>query len=233
MKKAAGSTFYFTFTAFGTNGSAANFDATPSVAVCEDGTATEITAGASITKLGDRAGLYAVTIDTDNAGYSDGHDYSVILTAGAVGGVSLAGSVVAVFELGADIDLGSVPESLAAIQAQTDQLVITDGKVAADADVNIDAEALASAIAEAVVDELGGGEGAVEYSDTIVSTAGDPIEGALIQLFSSPSQTPESRVTSTRTVELGAFVIYAPAGTYTMRVSHPEIESYVTEVTLS
>jgi len=204
MKKAAGSTFYFTFTAFGTNGYAANFDATPSVAVCEDGTATEITAGASITKLGDRAGLYAVTIDTDNAGYSDGHDYSVILTAGAVGGVSLAGSVVGVFELGSD-----------------------------SADVDIDAAALASAIAEAVVDELGGGEGAVEYSDTIVSTAGDPIEGALIQLFSSPSQTPESRVTSTRTVELGAFTLYAKAGNYTMRVSHPEIESYVTEVTLS
>lgn len=143
------------------------------------------------------------------------------------------GALTGAFELVPDIDLSSVTESLAAIQAQTDRLVITDGKVAASADVNIDAAALASAIAEAVVDELGGGEGAVEYSDTIVSTAGDPIEGALIQLFSSPSQTPESRVTSTRTVELGAFVIYAPAGTYTMRVSHPEIESYVTEVTLS
>jgi hypothetical protein len=233
MKKAAGSIFNFVFTAFGTDGAAANFDAAPSVAVCEDATATEITAGASVAKFGDRAGLYVVTVDTDNAGYSDGHDYSVILTAGAVGGVSLAGSVVGVFELGSDIDLGSVPESLAAIQAQTDQLVIVDGKVAASADVDIDASALASAIAEAVVDELGGGENAVEYSDTIVSTSGDPIEGALIQLFSNPDQTPESRVTSTRTVELGAFVIYAPAGTYTMRVSHPEIESYVTEVTLS
>jgi len=53
------------------------------------------------------------------------------------------GAMTGAFEPVPDIDLNSVTESLAAIQAQTDRLVITDGRVAAE----VDTDAIASVIA--------------------------------------------------------------------------------------
>lgn len=76
---------------------------TPALAVYKDAGTTESSAGVTLTVDFDgRTGLHVYAIDTsaDGTFYSSGSDYTVVLTAGTVGGVSVVGAVVGAFSIG-------------------------------------------------------------------------------------------------------------------------------------
>lgn len=76
---------------------------TPAVKVYRDGsTTTEVTTGATLAVDFDAlTGLHEVAVDlsSDATFYAAGHDYSVVLTAGTVGGTSVVGTVLAHFSI--------------------------------------------------------------------------------------------------------------------------------------
>lgn len=75
---------------------------TPAVAAYEDNNATEITAGITLSVDFDaRTGLNNVRVVATGAnGYATGKTYALVITAGTVDGVSVAGEVVGEFKLG-------------------------------------------------------------------------------------------------------------------------------------
>lgn len=91
----------------------------PALAVYKDSSDAESSAGVTLSVDFDgRAGLHHFSIDTDNAFYSSGSCFDVVLIAGTVDGVSVAGLVVGSFTLRKT----STVAPLAAIQGRTDYL---------------------------------------------------------------------------------------------------------------
>lgn len=105
---------------------------TPVLSVYEDGSITQITAGVSVTvDLDSVVGLnQLVIVATGGNGFDAGSDYSVVITTGTVGGVSVVGETVYTFSLGrsaAFTRLGapagaSVSADIAVIEGQTDDI---------------------------------------------------------------------------------------------------------------
>lgn len=101
------------------------------VSVYKDGSNTQSTAGVTLTADFDGVtGFNHVAIDTsaDGTFYSDGGQFSIVLTAGTVNGQSAAGLPIDTFTL------GLLVTDLAAIKAKTDGLVFT---VAGSVDANV------------------------------------------------------------------------------------------------
>lgn len=74
----------------------------PAIAVYKEGNTTEVTTGATLTVDYDaKTGLHQVVVDTSSDGtfYAAGNDFTVVLTAGTAGGVSVAGVDVGSFSI--------------------------------------------------------------------------------------------------------------------------------------
>lgn len=94
---------------------------TPVLSVYEDGSITQITAGVSVTvSLDTVVGLnQLVIVATGGNGFDSGSDYSVVITTGTVGGVSVVGETVYTFSLGrsaAAVDLANGTDGLGALR---------------------------------------------------------------------------------------------------------------------
>jgi hypothetical protein len=73
---------------------------TPALSVYKDDSVTQTTTGVTLTvDLDSVTGLHSVKIVTTDAFYAVGHDYSVVITTGTVGGVSAVGYVVGAFSI--------------------------------------------------------------------------------------------------------------------------------------
>ena len=92
---------YFCFTTRTTTGVPTALLGTPTLAVYIDDSITQSTVGITLTvSLDGVVGLNNVKIDTSaDAFYAIGGDYSVVITAGTVGGVSVVGEVVGTFSI--------------------------------------------------------------------------------------------------------------------------------------
>ena len=92
---------YFCFTTRTTTGVPTALLGTPTLAVYIDDSITQSTVGITLTvSLDGVVGLNNVKIDTSaDAFYAVGGDYSVVITAGTVGGVSVVGEVVGTFSI--------------------------------------------------------------------------------------------------------------------------------------
>lgn len=100
--RAVGSLINFNF-ATDVNGVPTDMAGSPAISVYKTGSNVESTAGVTLTAPYDsRTGLAHVAIDTsaDGTFYSYGSDYSVVITTGTLGGVSVVGRVVGHFSLG-------------------------------------------------------------------------------------------------------------------------------------
>lgn len=99
---AAGQMVRFRFSTYGSNNAPITLAGSPTLAAYKDSGAVESTAGIGLTIDFDaRTGLHLVSVDTaaDAAFYATGSDFDVVLTAGTVDGVSVAGTVVASFSI--------------------------------------------------------------------------------------------------------------------------------------
>lgn len=91
-------TLDFKFTTIDATGAGATLGGSPAVAIYDQNSATEITAGITLTPDFDgRTGLNHVRVVAATAGLIHGHDYQVVITAGTVASVSVVGYVVAQF----------------------------------------------------------------------------------------------------------------------------------------
>lgn len=98
--RTAGSTIDFKFNTYSSSGAGFTLAGTPSIAVYKSNGTTEDTSGITLTVDFDaKTGVHHVTIDlsSDATFYSAGSDFDVVLAAGTVDGVSVAGSVLAHF----------------------------------------------------------------------------------------------------------------------------------------
>jgi len=131
----------FTTRAFAT-GAPTTLAGTPDIAVYEEGSLTQITAGITLTTDFDGVtGLNNVAIVASGAnGYAAGEYYSVVITTGTVDSVSVVGEVVGQFRVMAAEDSAGVP--LARIESIANSAItaaaiasnaITAAKIAADA----------------------------------------------------------------------------------------------------
>jgi len=121
-----GITFYHDFTtrAFAT-GIPGTLGGTPVLSVLEENNATPITAGVSVSV--DRASVVglneATIVATGGNGYEAGKSYSIYISTGTVGGVSVVGEVVGQFTVGqsaAAVDLANVTDGLGALKTLVD-----------------------------------------------------------------------------------------------------------------
>lgn len=138
-----------------------------------------------------------------------------------------SGAMTGTFEPVPDIDLGSVIESLAAIQAQTDRLVITDGRVAAEVDTDAIASAIAAQIptvdsgliaADVVAAIQAGTYGVGTTLRTFVSkVAGVPTPGVVVAVYRDASLTQQHGGTQVSDGFGRTFWFVAPGATYYVR----------------
>lgn len=93
---------YFNFTTVDNTGLPTVLTGTPALSVYKDDNTTESTAGVTLSaSIDSRTGLNNVKIDTsaDGTFYAAGHDFTVVITAGTVGGVSVVGYEVGSFSI--------------------------------------------------------------------------------------------------------------------------------------
>lgn len=95
----AGTEINFKFTTFSPIAGAPSALTSGSVRVYKGSSATEVTTGVTLTTDVDVAGLNHVTIDTSDAWYATGNDYSVVLYAGTVASTSVAGTTLKTFSI--------------------------------------------------------------------------------------------------------------------------------------
>lgn len=126
-------TFYHLFTtrAFAT-GIPTVLSGTPVVSAYENDSLTQITAGITLGADHDSvAGLNLLTVVATGAnGYEAGKDYSLVITTGTVGGVSVVGEVVGQFSIGrsaAAVDLANGTDGLGAIKTDTAAILVDTG----------------------------------------------------------------------------------------------------------
>ena len=92
---------YFNFTSRTTTGVPTVLAGSPVLSVYKDDSTTQSTAGvALVVSLDSVVGLNNVKIDTSaDAFYATGIDYTVVITTGTVGGVSVVGETVGTFSI--------------------------------------------------------------------------------------------------------------------------------------
>jgi hypothetical protein len=96
---AANQVLYFTFT---TNvaGVPTTLAGTPILSVYKDDSTTQTTTGLTlVADLDGVTGLNSIKVVTSDAFYAAGHDYSIVITTGTVGGVSAVGYTVGTFSI--------------------------------------------------------------------------------------------------------------------------------------
>lgn len=95
-----GGTLYFYTNTVGSDG-VAETPASEAIAVYKDGSATQLTTGATIDDDFDSVvGYNQIAIDTTQSGFDAGSTYTVVYSAGTVDSVSIAGRVIGSFRLG-------------------------------------------------------------------------------------------------------------------------------------
>lgn len=156
-------TFYHDFTtrAFAT-GIPTVLSGTPALSVLEENNATPITAGVSVSV--DRASVVglnmATVVATAANGYENGKGYSIYISTGTVGGVSVVGEVVGQFTIGASAaaqDLANGTDGLGAIKAETALIVADTNELQTDDVPGLIAalnDPTVAAIADGVWDEV-------------------------------------------------------------------------------
>lgn len=98
----AGDTVYAKFTSRASTGAPATLSGSPAVSVYKNNSTTQSTSGVALTVDFDAVtGLNHVSIDTstDSGFYTNGAQFHVVITAGAVSGTSVVGEVVSEFQL--------------------------------------------------------------------------------------------------------------------------------------
>lgn len=117
----------FTTRAFAT-GIPGTLGGTPALSVLEENNATPITGGVSVSV--DRASVTglneATVVATTGNGYEAGKGYTVYISAGTVGGVSVVGEVVGQFTIAASasaVDLANDTDGLGAIEVNLNQII--------------------------------------------------------------------------------------------------------------
>lgn len=130
-----GDTLYFNFTtrAFAT-GIPTVLAGTPVISIYEDNSVTQITAGITlIVSLDSVVGLNNVAVvATGGNGFETGKFYSMVITTGTVGGVSVVGEVVGSFSLEASAaaqDLANGTDGLGAIKTDTAATLIDTAEI--------------------------------------------------------------------------------------------------------
>lgn len=114
-----GATVHHKFTTVNTTPVPATLAGSPVVSCYEDNSTTQTTAGITLTVDFDSVtGMHHIAVDTSNAAYSRLKDYQIVLTAGTVGGNSVAGYVLATFSI--DNRMGSKGRSVSALGANID-----------------------------------------------------------------------------------------------------------------
>ncbi len=127
---------FFTTRAFAT-GVPTVLAGSPVVSAYEDDSATQITAGITLGVSHDSvAGLNLLTIvATTGNGYEAAKDYTLVITTGTVGGVSVVGEVVGEFTIGrsaAATDLANGTDGLGALKAETAAIVADTNELQVD-----------------------------------------------------------------------------------------------------
>lgn len=93
-------TIYLYFTTVGTTGEAAALSS-GNCDIYEDGSTTQIATADSLTASFDSVtGMNVVAVDLNDSGFETGKTYTVVLSAGTVGSLSVVGRVVGVFSVG-------------------------------------------------------------------------------------------------------------------------------------
>lgn len=93
-------TFTFNRTSRNTSNVPTQLAGSPAAVLYEDGSTTEITGAVTITvDLDAKTGLNLFSVDTSTAGVEPGKQYSVVMSAGTVGGTSVVGQVVYEFTM--------------------------------------------------------------------------------------------------------------------------------------
>ena len=94
------STIKFNRTSRNTSNVPTQLAGSPAAVLYEDGSTTEITGAVTITvDLDSKTGLNLFSVDTSTAGVEPGKQYSVVMSAGTVGGTSVVGQVVYEFTM--------------------------------------------------------------------------------------------------------------------------------------
>jgi hypothetical protein len=117
----AAQTIYWTFTTQ-VSGVPTALAGTPVLSVYKDDSTTQTTTGPTlVASLDGVVGLNSVKIETSDGFYATGHDYSVIISTGTVGGLTAVGYVVGSFSIENRSALrmnSAIPDSYAAHEAQ-------------------------------------------------------------------------------------------------------------------
>lgn len=111
---AAGQIVRFRFSTYANSNAPITLAGGPALAVYKDGGVVESVAGATLTvDFDSRTGLHLVTVDTaaDATFYAGGSDFDVVLTAGTVDSVSVAGTVIGSFSVANRADTRAYPEA--------------------------------------------------------------------------------------------------------------------------
>jgi len=108
--RAAGATIRCWFTTEDATGAPITLAGSPAARVYVGSSTTELSAGVTLTVDVDaRTGLHRVDVDTSaDAGYANGIDYAIVLTAGTVSGITVAPKVIAVGHLGTAAPVKSI-----------------------------------------------------------------------------------------------------------------------------
>jgi hypothetical protein len=97
---AAGSTVRGLFNTRKADGTPITLAGTPTLGVYKDGGTTETTTGVTLTvDFDSRTGLHLFAIDTSDAFYSTGSDFTVVISAGTVDSISVVGAVAGRFSI--------------------------------------------------------------------------------------------------------------------------------------
>lgn len=194
---------FFTTRAFAT-GVPTVLAGSPVVSAYEDNSATQITAGITLGVSHDSvAGLNLLTIvATTGNGYEAAKDYTLVITTGTVGGVSVVGEVVGEFTIGrsaAATDLANGTDGLGALKTETAAILVDTGTTlqaevdaiqaavitnAAGADVAADIIALKAETAAILVDTATTLQGELDaiQAAVITNAAGTDVAADIIAL---------------------------------------------------
>ena len=108
---------YLYFNTVGTTGEAASLSS-GTITAYEDGSATQFTSGITLDNDFDSVtGFHQIAIDLDDANFEEGKTYTLILSAGTVGALSVVGRIAASFSCGRYASASDVQDGLATAAA--------------------------------------------------------------------------------------------------------------------
>ncbi len=217
-----GDTFYHDFTTRQfSDGVPTVLSNTPVLSVLEENNATPITSGVSVSV--DRASVVglneATIIATGGNGYEAGKSYSIYISTGTVGGVSVIGEVVGQFTVGASaaaVDLANGTDGLGAIKTVDDAIKVATDKLVFTSAGRVDAnmEAINDNTTAAVNLKLH----ALETMPVTFTTSGGSTSAAVLNLVDG------SAASGTNDKYIGRILIFN-VGTLDHEVA--EIQAYV------